>query len=102
MATCAVSGNFLDPSGAALQSVTVYARVDEPVVSGTSMVMPLAISTYTDASGNFTLTVQQSISVMFTVQYPPTGTEPQRIFTYTGNIPATATASFTSVVVIEV
>lgn len=102
MATCAVSGNILDPSGTAMQSVTVYARVNQPAISSTSLITPLAVSAVTDASGNFTLTLQQSISVIFTVQYPPIGTEPQRLFNYTGNIPATATASFVNVVVVEV
>lgn len=85
-----------------MQSVTVWARVLQPIISGSSLVTPLAVSTYTDASGNFTLTLQQSISVVFTVQYPPVGTEPQRIYNYTGNIPATTTASFVNVVVVEV
>lgn len=102
MATCAVSGNMIDASGAAQQSVTVYARVVQPVFSGTSLVTPTRISTYTDASGNFTLTVQQSVSVIFTVQYPPVGTEPQRIQSYTGTIPATTTASFSSVITSEI
>ncbi len=101
MATCAVSGTILDPSGTAITSVTVYARVTQPTLSGVSLITPLQISTATDASGNFTLTVQQSISVVFTVQYPAIGTEPKRLFSYTGNIPATATASFSSVIVVE-
>lgn len=101
MATCAVSGNIIQPDGAAATSVTVVARVLQPVVSGTSVIAPFEIDTMTDSSGNFVLTVQQSISVVFSVQYPVIGTEPMRIFNYTGNIPATATASFTSVIVVE-
>lgn len=101
MALCAVLGNILDPSGTAIASVTVSARVNQPVVASTSLITPLAISTITDASGNFTLTVQQSLSVIFTVMYPPVGTEPQLTYSYTGNIPATASAQFTSVIVVE-
>lgn len=102
MATCAVSGSLVTPAGDAATSVTVYARVSQPCVVGSSMVSPLMVSATTDASGNFTLTLQQSISVIFTVQYPVIGTEPLRQFYYTGNIPATSTASFTSVIVQEV
>lgn len=101
MATCAVSGTLLQPDGTAATSVSVFARVPTSVVSGTSVIAPFVISAVTDVSGNFVLTVQQSMSVIFTVQYPIIGTEPMRTFNYTGNIPATATAAFTSVIVIE-
>lgn len=101
MATCAVSGTFLDPSGTGILSVTVTARVPEPVVVGSTVIVPAEISASSDSSGNFVLTVQQSISVMFQVTYPIVGTEPMRVFNYTGEIPATATASFTNVVVVE-
>lgn len=101
MATCAVSGTLLQPDGSVATSVTVAARIPNAVVSGTSVITPRIVSTVTDTSGNFVLTVQQSISVIFTVQYPIIGTEPMRVFNYTGNIPATATASFTNVIVIE-
>lgn len=101
MATCAVSGNLIQPDGSAATSVTVSARVLGPVVSGTSVVAPYVIDTTSDSSGNFVLTVQQSVSVVFSVQYPIVGTEPMRVFNYTGTIPATASAAFTSVIVIE-
>lgn len=101
MATCAVSGNLIQPSGEVATSVSVIARVPVPVVSGTSVIAPFEIEAFSDASGNFVLTVQQSISVIFTVTYPIIGTEPMRTFNYTGNIPATTTADFTSCIVIE-
>lgn len=101
MATCAISGTMQDSGGSAATSVTVIARIPAPQLLGTTLVTPFEISTVTDSSGNFTLTVQQSLSVIFTVQYPIVGTEPLRIFNYTGNIPATTTASFSSVIVIE-
>lgn len=101
MATCAISGNMQDSGGSAAASVTVIARVPSPQLLGTTLITPFEISTYTDSSGNFVLTVQQSLSVIFTVQYPIVGTEPLRIFSYTGNVPATATASFSNVIVVE-
>jgi hypothetical protein len=70
-------------------------------VSGSSIVTPFLVETSTDSSGNFTLTLQQSLSVVFTVEYPMIGTEPLRQFSYTGTIPASATASFTNVITIE-
>ena len=101
MATCAVSGTILDPSGAALTSLVVSARVNQSTLSGTSLIAPAQIATATDSSGNWTLTVQQSLSVLFTVQYPPVGTEPQRIESFTANIPAATSADFSSIIVIE-
>ncbi len=101
MATCAVSGTILQPSGEAATSVTIFARVPLPVVVGSDLIAPFEISTMTDVSGNFVLTVQQSMSVLFTVQYPIVGTEPMRTFNYTGNIPGAATATFTDIIVIE-
>lgn len=101
MATCAVSGNVQDISGTAAISVTVFARVPSPQLLGTTLITPFMVSSVADASGNFTLTIQQSLSVIFTVQFPIVGTENMRQFNYTGNIPATATASFSNVIVIE-
>ena len=101
MATCAVSGTLIDAAGEAVLSATVCARVLNPTVSGSSIVTPFLVETSTDSSGNFTLTLQQSLSVVFTVEYPMIGTEPLRQFSYTGTIPASATASFTNVITIE-
>jgi hypothetical protein len=102
MATCAVTGQLLQPNGEALLSVDVSARVANPVLSGTALITPAEISAETDSSGNFVLTLQQSISVIFTVQFPPIGTEPMRTYSYSANIPATTTANFSDVIVMEV
>lgn len=102
MATCAVSANFIDADGNPRADITVYTRIPAPIVDGTSLIVPAQLTAISDASGNVVITLQQSISVIFTVQYPPVGTEPQRIYSYTGNIPATTTADFTSVIVQEV
>lgn len=101
MATCAVTGNILDPSGTAMTSLVVSARVNQGTLSGTSLIMPLSINTTTNASGNWTLTVQQSLAVIFTVQYPPVGTEPMRVENYTATIPAATSAQFSSIVTAE-
>lgn len=101
MATCAVSGTVLDPSGTAVTSVTVAARIDHSTLSGVNLIAPTRISTTTDSSGNFVLTIQQSISVIFTIQYPVVGTEPLRDLEYVATIPATTTASFSNIIVIE-
>lgn len=101
MATCAVSGNIVDPSGTALVSLEVSARINQSTLSGTSLVAPAKIDTTTDSSGNWVLTVQQSLSVLFTVMYPPVGTEPMRVESFTANIPATTTADFSDIVEIE-
>jgi len=102
MPTCAVSGRILDAAGAAIASLEVSARVVSPQIVGTSLVVPALVMAETNASGNFVLTVEQAVSVIFTVCYPPVGTEPKRSLNYSGTIPATSTADFTSVVVNEV
>jgi len=101
MATCAVSGNILDPSGTAAASLEVSARVNQSSLSGTSLIVPAQLTTTTNSSGNWTLTIQQSLSVIFTVEYPPLGTEPMRVESFTANIPATTTASFSNLIVVE-
>lgn len=101
MATCAVSGTVLDPSGTAQLSAIVSARVVQSTLSGTSLVTPVQLSTETNSSGNWTLTIQQSISVIFTVSYPPLATEATRYESFTANIPAATSAQFSSIVVIE-
>lgn len=101
MATCVVSGTLQDAGGNAATSVTVCARVASPQVVGNTLVTPFQTEVTTDTSGNFVLTLTQSLSVVFTVKYPVLGTEPLRQFTYVGNIPASATASFVDVIEIE-
>jgi hypothetical protein len=101
MAICLVSGTILDPAGSAVTSATVYARVLQPTVLGTALITPYEVSASTDTSGNFSITVQQSLTVVFTVQCPVAGSEPMRSYTYTGTIPGTATATFSSIITIE-
>ena len=102
MANCTVTGKLLDATSAFIPSVTVTARLAAPVISGTSLVMPDVITATTSTiDGSFTLNLLQSISVLYQVQFPPTGTEPLRIVNYVGNIPATTTANFTDTLVIE-
>lgn len=101
MATCAISGNLLNAAGEALVSADVYARVSNPVVSGSSIVTPERISTTTNSSGDFTLTLQQSISVLVTVQYPITDSDSKKLLEFVANVPAAATATFSSIIVTE-
>jgi hypothetical protein len=101
MATCLVSGTLLTGAGEAATSVTVAARVPQATLIGNSMITPYEVSVATDTSGNFALTLQQSLQVIFTVTYPTVGTEPMRSQTFTATVPATTTASFSSIIVVE-
>lgn len=104
MPTCLVSGNLLAPSGSAASSVTVVARVLSPVVNTTqsTVVVPSEVSSAIDASGNFSMTLEQGISVVFSIMYPITGTEPMRSVTYTATVPAQASAQFTNIITQEI
>lgn len=101
MATCTVTGTLLDPSGLPVSGATVYARVPVPYVTSTSVITPVMVSAVSTTLGAFTIALQQSMSVIFTVQYPIVGTEPMRMVSYTGNIPATTSADFINVIVQE-
>jgi hypothetical protein len=101
MPTCLVSGSVRELDSTAGLSVTVYATINQPVVLGSSLYMPTQLSVQANSSGNFSMTLEQSLSVLFTVQFPILGTEVLRQFKYVGNIPATTTANFTSIIVIE-
>lgn len=101
MATCLVSGTLQDIAGEPVTDATVCARVLSPKIVGNAFITPYQVEVATDSSGNFAITLAQSLSVVFVVKYPVVGTEPFRTLSYTGNIPATATASFSDVIEIE-
>lgn len=101
MATCSVIGQIVDEAGVAIENASVRARTLRETVVGNAFVSPTEVAATTDASGNFTLTVQQSLSVLFVVDFPMGTGEPRRSLSYSGTIPATASASFTSIIIVE-
>lgn len=98
MATCAVSGTIYGTDGTAIASVEVSARVVAPVLVGSIYVVPEATSVYTTTDGTFTITLQQSIDVVFSVRYPPTALDSARQTEVVASIPATTTANFHTII----
>lgn len=102
MATCALTGTLVDPSGTAVASATISACIITPVFdAGGSFVVPKEISTSTNASGVFTLTLDQAVVITLTIQYPPNATDAIRRYNYNFTVPSAATASFNSTLITE-
>ncbi len=102
MPTCNVIGNLINPDGSVATSVEISARVVQPFISSAgSVVIPQEISTTTNTSGNFSIAVEQSVSVVFTINYPIASNEVLKKVTYTANIPAATSAQFESIIITE-
>lgn len=97
ISTCTLSGTLLDPSGTALASVTVRARLAQVKIdTNSNILMPYELSTTTNASGVFSLTLVQGITVVLTIDLPPNATDTIRRRDFTLTIPATGTASLST------
>lgn len=101
MATCAIAGVIQGPDEAAILSAEVRARLIFPVFSGTSLLVPEEVSTVTNSSGQFTLTLSQSQTYLFTVLYPPNITDSTLRVSYAISVPAAVTASFSNIIISE-
>jgi hypothetical protein len=101
MAICSVYGTLKTMSGGAAEGVTVSARVLLPYVDSTEIVTPQEVSTVTSSDGSFTLDVTRNAPVLFVINYPPTTTDARRSAAYSALIPATASAQFASIIILE-
>ncbi len=101
MADCLVLGTIIDEAGAAVENATIRARTLRETIIGNNFIAPVEVVATTDSSGNFTLTVQQSLSVLFVINYPTGIGEPRRSLNYSADVPAQASVQFTSIIVVE-
>jgi hypothetical protein len=101
MATCAVTGQLIGTDGVGIANATIRVRPVGGQFFGNAMLVPHAQSVTVDASGNFTLTLQQSLQVICSIQYPPNDTDAYKEITMALSVPATTTADFSSIVVTE-
>lgn len=98
MATCVVSGTIVDASENGIQNAVVKAKLLTPTFTGAgSTLVPSEVSTTTDLSGNFTLTLSQSQNFVVSIDYPPNSTDSSHRVNYTVVTPATGTASFSAI-----
>jgi hypothetical protein len=102
MPSCVVTGTLKDLGNIAVVGANITARVLVPVVlSDNTIVPPKETAVATDASGNFTMTLEQTVPVLFVINYPPTSTDARRSAAYSALIPATASANFAAVIILE-
>lgn len=96
MATCAVSGTIKDASETAVSSCTIKANIVTPFVVGTAFIVPKELSTTSDASGNWSLSLSQSQSYLISIEYPINSTDGKKRLTFSVTTPASSTANFSS------
>lgn len=98
MATCIVSGTVQDITSTAVATATVRARVITPFFSTTIQIVPKEVSTTTDSSGNWSLTLIRSSQCIIEIEYPPNTTDSALRYSYAITVPAAATANFSTLV----
>lgn len=98
MATCAISGTLQDPGGVAVVTANIRFAVVVPQLAAAILLVPRQISTTTDSSGNFTLTLVQGISGTVIVEYPPNSSDAIRRYEYAILVPTATTAAFSSLI----
>lgn len=100
ISTCVVSGTLKDLTGTALAGYSVYAYLTTPFfhTDGT-LIPPYKVSTTTDASGNWSLTLIETATISKTITIAfdlPTGSSERLRREYTVTIPNSASASFST------
>jgi hypothetical protein len=99
MATCVVTGTLKDTSETAISGATVKVNIVTPTFNGgTALIMPKELSTTSNASGVFTVTLARGLSVLVSIDYPPNATDSTRRQVYAVTIPDAATATFSTLV----
>lgn len=97
MATCTITGTLVDPTGTAISGATVELRVTAPQFDAASaLVVPYTSTVTTNSSGVFTLTADQGISGVITIDYPPNSTDSVKRYAYSVVVPSATSATFAS------
>lgn len=99
MATCTVSGKIVDSTETAVQGATIKFSIVTPYLNSSSnLFVPKEISTTSATDGTFSLGLSQGISGVIYIDYPPNATDSVRRYTFSVVIPATATATLSSLI----
>ena len=101
MPTCAVVGKLLGPNGSPLDNAEIRVRPTFSQFVGNNLIAPHEVSVTIDATGNFTLTLEQSLTYICTVNYPPNDTDGFKSVYFALSIPAITTADFSSVILTD-
>lgn len=104
-ATCVVSGTILNSSGVAVENASIKAYITTPFFVSNEYITPVTVSTTSDSSGNWSLTLVRTATlsptrtVTLVIEYPD-GVADKKRTEYTITVPNSATASFSNLVTI--
>lgn len=97
MATCVVSGTFLDPKSAAISGATVRFNLDKPAIDASgNLLMPKEVTTTTAGDGTWSLTLTQNMSGVLTLDLTPSANASVVKYKFSLVIPVSATSTFAS------
>jgi hypothetical protein len=98
MATCTITGTIVDPTGTGISGATIELRVTSPQFDASnSLVVPYTSTVTTNSSGVFTLTADQGISAIVTIDYPPNATDSVRRYAYSVLVPSSSSTNFSTI-----
>ncbi len=97
MATCIVSGNLQLLDGTPIEGAIIKARIVTSYFSTTIQISPQEVTTSTDASGDWSLTLQRLSSPIISVEYTPDDTSSSRFLEYSVTVPDASTADFSTI-----
>ncbi len=95
MATCILSGTLVDPSSTAISGVLVSFNTQNPTLSAD----PVEGSTTTAADGTWSLTIQQSLSGVVTINTRTNDASQTFPYRFNVRVPAAPTATFAEALV---
>ncbi len=98
MALCTVSGTIKTGSETAISGMSIKALPISAYFSTTIQIVPQEVTTTTDASGNWSLNLNQGGQFLITMFYPPNALDSARRASYSIIVPAAATADFSTLV----
>lgn len=100
MATCVVSGTFVDASETGISAATVSFRIVSAYAnsSTTNFFVPKVLSTTTGSLGTWSMALSQGISGILSIDYPSGTASPSVRLNYSIVVPATSTANFNTLV----
>lgn len=99
MATCTVSGKLLDPSEVAIVGANVRFNIESPslAANGADLLGTKEVSTTTGSDGTWSLLLSQTSRGILTIEIPPNSLNSAVRYTFSLVIPATSSATFSSV-----
>lgn len=99
MAICTITGTIVDSTATGINGATIKFNVTAPQLDvANNLIMPFEVNTTSNSSGVFTLALDQGISGICAIEYPPNSTDSNRRHTFSILVPATSTATFASLI----